>query len=96
MKTNRKVNELIDNYSKGEAKIKELEMSLVGRNAQQEPDRFKETDKAIENIETGNRSVVKQLSEETKVSEYNVIEGLSAFIDNGRITLLDFYNNINV
>lgn len=100
VKPTREITSLIDNYARGEAEVNRINSLLSGRERPDDPKLFDDLNKKIEEIETGNRSVVKQISKLVGSTEYDTIQALGDYIDigkrRGNLTITDFYNNIKV
>ena len=89
----RKVNDMVNSFADGEKEVKKFEdlQSRIG-DAQEDPIKFEKIGKEITAGDTANRSVVKQLAKELNVTEGEILDALSSYIDKGRKTLLDFYD----
>ncbi len=90
----RQVTQLVEGYASAEAQIKKLVVAQDKIDAQVNPNAFQVLTDKINEIETGNRSAVKQIVALTGSNDYNVIGALSSYIDGGQKSILDFYNNV--
>lgn len=98
IKQTRRIDNLIEGYARSEAEIKKLSDLQFRFDSKEDPKGFARRGEKIEKIETGNRSAVKQISQETGLGDFTVIEGLGNYIDigkkTGNTTLTNFYKFI--
>jgi hypothetical protein len=89
----RKTNDLIESYAKGEEQANKLQDIPV--DFQLRPKESNRIQAEIEAVEVGKRYAVKQIAEKLGISEYEALEALSTYIDAGKRrggrTVADFY-----